>query len=137
MKRVLSVKEKTTFRTMESLKAAYRRRFSRGLALGLIPLAVFIVLTGSLLHGEGSGDALFIDEKGAVKVQELEVKGATTLKNNLTVNGNVGIGTNDPKAKLEVNGDIRGSTVRGASWSHTEKIEFQKNPDIQRISELL
>jgi hypothetical protein len=130
MKRVLSVKEKTAFRTMGSRKSTYRRGFSRGLALGLILLAVFIVLTGRLLYGEGSDDALFIDEKGTVKVQKLEVKGdtnlgdaltingATTLKDNLTVNGNVGIGTNDPKAKLVVKGATKLAdtlTVDGAT----------------------
>ncbi len=113
MKRVLSIKEKTAFRTIGSLKSAYRRGFSRGLALGLILLAVFSVLTGSLLYGQGSVDALFIDETGTVKVQELEVRGgtnlegATTLKNNLTVDGTVGIGTNDPKAQLHVHHEKR------------------------------
>jgi hypothetical protein len=130
MKQVLSVKEKTAFRTMGSMKSTYRRGFSRGLALGLILLAVFIVLTGNFLYGEGSDDALFIDEKGTVKVQKLEVKGdtnlgdaltingATTLKDNLTVNGNVGIGTNDPKAKLVVKGATKLAdtlTVDGAT----------------------
>jgi hypothetical protein len=94
MKRVLSVKEKTDFRTMGSLKAAYRRGFSKRLALGLILLAAFIVLTGDFLYGEGSDDALFIDEKGKVKVQELEVK------------GKVGIGTDNPTSRLHVEGEV-------------------------------
>jgi len=135
MKNVLSVKEKATFGTIGSLKSAYRHGFTRGLALGLILLAAFIVLSGGLLYGEGVVDALFIDKegnvgigtnqpqpgsrldvRGTVKVQELEVAGKTNLvdavtieglakfKNNLTVNGNVDIGTNDQKGKLEVKG---------------------------------
>jgi hypothetical protein len=119
MKRILSVKEKTAYRNMGSLKAAYRQGFSRGLALGLILLAAFIVLTGGLLYGQAGVDALFIDEKGTVKVQELEVKGATrlgdavtvegatTLKKNLTVNGNAGIGTTAPKAALDIQQEER------------------------------
>ena len=58
MKRVLSVKEKATFGTIGSLKAAYRRRISRGLALGLILLAVLIVLSANFLYGEGTKRAL-------------------------------------------------------------------------------
>jgi hypothetical protein len=119
MKRILSLKNKTAHRNKGSLKSAYRRGFSRGLALGLILLAAFIVLTGGLLYGQGGVDALFIDEKGTVKVQELEVtgttrlgdavtvEGATTLKKNLTVNGNAGIGTTAPKAALDIQQEER------------------------------
>jgi len=111
MKRFLSVKEKTAFRTIDSLKAAYRQGFSRGLALGLVLLAAFIVLSGSLLYGQAAVDALFIGEKGnvgigtrepkaeldvngKVKVQELEVNGATTLGKTLTVAGNLEVAQN-------------------------------------------
>jgi len=85
MKRVLSIKQKTAYQTMGSIKSAYHRGFSRGLALGLVLLAAFIVLTGSLLYGEESDDALYIDP-----------------------NGNVGIGTNQlhPDVKLTVEGKI-------------------------------
>jgi len=114
MKSILSIKENSASQARGSLKSAYRRGFSRGLTLGLILLAAVIVLSGGMLHGEGVVDALFIDDKGTVKVQELEVNGttnlgdtltvdgATTFKNNLTVNGNVGIGTTNPTAALEV-----------------------------------
>jgi len=84
MKRVLSVEEKGASQTMGFLNSAYCRGFSRGLALALILLAAFIVLAGSVLYGQGSGDALFIDEKG-----------------------NVGVGTNEPNAALDVNGKVR------------------------------
>jgi len=103
MKRVLFVKEKT----------AYHHGFSRGLALGLILLAAFIVLTDGLLYGQGGLDALFIDENGTVKVEALEVKGvtniegATTLNNNLTINGAVGIGVTEPKAQLHIHQEKR------------------------------
>lgn len=83
MKRVLSVKEQEASQTMGTLKAAYHRGFSRGLTLGLVLLAACIVLSGSLLYGEGIVDALFIDEKG-----------------------NVGIGTDKPEATLDVNGEL-------------------------------
>ncbi len=130
MKRTPPLKQRTTIDTKQSNSIRYRLWFSRGLTLGIIPLAAFIVLTGNLLHGQGGGNALFIDEKGTVKVQEIEVKGATSLgdavtvegatelKSNLTVSGNVGIGTNDPKSKLAVNGTTNLSdtlTVEGAT----------------------
>ena len=94
MKRVLSVKEKTTCRNIGSIKAAYRQGFSRGPALGLILLAAFIVLSGGLLYGQAAVDALFIDEQG-----------------------NVGIGTNEPMAKLDVRGNMntQGLEVKGSS----------------------
>jgi hypothetical protein len=84
MKRVLFVKEKKASQTMGFLKSAYRRGFSRGVTVGLILLSACIVLAGSVLYGQGSGNALFIDEKG-----------------------NVGIGTNEPNAALDVIGKVR------------------------------
>ena len=66
-----------------------RRAFSKGLALGSLILAAVIVLTGGLVYGEGGGDALFIDP-----------------------NGNVGIGTRNPKAKLEIASPTDGIALR-------------------------
>jgi hypothetical protein len=147
MKRVLSVKEKRASQTMGSLKAVYRRGFSRGLSLGLILLAAFIVLTGSLLYGQGSPDALFIDGKGTVKIQELEVKkattleGATTLKSNLTVSDNVGIGTTAPKAALDIQqGKREGPHPDSAKWLYVtgdfdedKGVEFRHTNQTQGI----
>ena len=86
MNRVLSVNAKAFSQNMESLKAAYRRGFSRGLALVLFLLTVFIVLSGGLLYGQASNDALYIDP-----------------------NGNVGIGTSNPKAALDIQQGERAS----------------------------
>jgi hypothetical protein len=83
MKRTLSVKDKTACRNKKSLKTAYRSGFSRGLAHSLILLAALIVLTGGLLYGEESDDALYIDQ-----------------------NGNVGIGTDKPTSRLHVKGEV-------------------------------
>lgn len=114
MKRIPPIKITTAVDTRQSSSHKHRREFPKALILARFLLTAFIVLTGGLLYGEGSDDALFIDEKGTVKIQELEVTenarlgagvtvgGATTLNNNLTVNGNVGIGTTSPTAALEV-----------------------------------
>lgn len=96
MKRILSVKEKGASQTRGSLKSAYRRGFSRGIAFGPILLAAFIVLTGNFLYGEGSGDALFIDQ-----------------------DGNVGIGTNQPATKLDIEGTVKAKEFRGDGTSLT------------------
>lgn len=83
MKRILSLNGRTTFRTKGLPNSFYRRRISRRVAHGLILPAVLIVLSGGLLHGEDSSESLYIDP-----------------------NGNVGIGTNKPAAKLDVNGIV-------------------------------
>lgn len=83
MKPRLSEKEKTASRTIRSLKPIYHRGFSRGTALGLILLATCILLNGGLIYGEGSDDALIIDQ-----------------------NGNIGIGTDKPTSKLHVKGAV-------------------------------
>jgi hypothetical protein len=129
MRRVPAVKEKATFRARSSLKSAYRRGFSRGLALGLILLACVIVLSGGLLYSQGGVDALFIDEKGTVKVRDLEVAGAADIEKNLTVNGNVRIGTIDPKAKL----DIKGATNQGGSLTVKGNISSTGMVDAQKF----
>ena len=91
MKRVLSGKEKIALQTMGFLKATYRHGLSRGLTLGPILMAIFIVLSGGLLYGEESYDALYIDQ-----------------------NGNVGIGTNQlhPDVKLTVGGKIHAQHLK-------------------------
>lgn len=63
---------------------AARRRFPRRLITASISLAPLLMVAGGLLWGQQSGalQALFVNNKG-----------------------DVGIGTNDPKHKLEVNGD--------------------------------
>ena len=85
---------------MGSLKAAYHRGFSRGLALGLVLLAVLIVLSGGLLYGQGSIDALFIDEKG-----------------------NVGIGTDKPQAPLHVHGNVKAGDVESTGKVSAQELK--------------
>lgn len=66
-----------------------RRGFSKGLVFGLLPLVGTLLLVGTVLCGQGTNPlALFIDDPG-----------------------NVGIGTKNPKAPLDVNGNavIEGS----------------------------
>lgn len=71
-----------------------RPAFSKGLVFGLLPLMGGIVLFGTVLYGKGNDPfALFIDD-----------------------DGNVGIGTLDPKSKLAV---TDGLTI-GAGWVETK-----------------
>ncbi len=51
-----------------------QRPKSKELCVGLILLVASVVLTGSLLYGQGSDDALFIDRDGTVRIQDLDVK---------------------------------------------------------------
>jgi hypothetical protein len=71
-----------------SRNALVRRWLSGRLAVGLIPLALILVLISNVPHAQGSGDALFIDQ-----------------------DGNVGIGTSRPAAKLDDRGDGQGKGV--------------------------
>jgi hypothetical protein len=80
---------KTRLRQLEAQLASLKpdasplnhRGFARGLVLGLAPFLGLVLLIGSTLYGQGAGDALFI-----------------------SANGNVGIGTSEPTAPLEVKG---------------------------------
>jgi hypothetical protein len=101
-----------------------RRKTRKKLIYGLAPFVGLVLLIGSVLYGQGAGDALFIDAQGWVGigtnapkatldvVGKLNVSDNTTLSNAsvagyLTTAGNVGIGTTNPGAKLEVTGDTR------------------------------
>jgi len=64
-----------------------------------------------------------------VGIQDTNVGSDVQWNKGLSINeeGNIGIGKTNPKAKLDVDGDIQANKVRGASWSHTEKINFTKS----------
>jgi hypothetical protein len=120
-----SGKELTMARDAKRSDAAtFRRGFSRGLGVGLIPLIACLALGGGLLYAQSSGDALFIDPKGWIGIGtttpkatldvagKLNVSDSTTLSNaaitgSLTTSGSLGVGTTNPGAKLEVAGDTR------------------------------
>jgi len=95
-----------------SAKSNSRRMFSRGLGIGLIPLATFMVLGSGLLVAQGGIDALFIDPSGKV-----------------------GIGTTSPSETLEVKGDVKitGARLKNASGKgivETNKDDWLRvNPD--------
>jgi len=87
MKNTPSVQKQSTPNTKQSAQASYRRTFSIVLACGVILLIAVMLMGNSLQSGQGGDDALFID-----------------------TNGNVGIGTDEPQAKLTVNGRIKDMT---------------------------
>jgi hypothetical protein len=79
-----------------------RRRFPKRLIIASIPLAVLVV-AGGLLWGQGAVKALFVDAKG-----------------------NVGIGTDDPKAALDVKGtaSVGNLVSRGAIDAGNSELVF-------------
>ena len=85
MKRIPSVKSATAFSTNQADSGRHRRRFSKSLAAGLILLTSFILTANSPCRAQSGGDAMFIDQ-----------------------NGNVGLGKQVPRTKLDVNGTILG-----------------------------
>ena len=119
MKHTSLLNGQTDAQPKRSDRSICRRAFSKGLALGLLTLAAVIVLTGSLAYGEGGGDALFINP-----------------------NGNVGIGTTDPKARLDVQQGNRTGTNHPKSvkvlyvtgdFEEASGIEFRHNNESQGI----
>jgi hypothetical protein len=49
-------------------KVRYRQGLTRGPVFGLIPLTVFVVLYATVLYGQSSDQALFIDQNGNVGI---------------------------------------------------------------------
>jgi microcystin-dependent protein len=76
--------ERAVLRDKKSGVATFRRGFSGGLALGLIPLLFFLIFRGEVIYGQSGGDALFVHSSGRV-----------------------GIGTNSPRAQLDVQDGLR------------------------------
>lgn len=89
-----------TKQTKEPIEALCRRMFVKGLAAGLIPLLALVVLAGTLPYVQQGVDALFIDKAG-----------------------NVGIGTDKPGAKLDVNGNIKTQDLTATGTVEANKFE--------------
>ena len=99
------------------IKTISRRVFSKGLVMGLIPLAVFMVLGSGLLVAQGGIEALFIDPSGNVGIGKTNPSAKLDVKGDAAFSGNVGIGTTSPSETLEVNGDVKitGASLKNAS----------------------
>jgi microcystin-dependent protein len=104
--------------TDRSHSAKFRQGFTRGLALGLIPLIAFLIFSAGLIYGQGGGDALFIHSSGRV-----------------------GVGTNSPLAQLDVQEGVRtGShpnSIKGlyvtGDFGEASGVEFRHNNGSQGI----
>jgi len=72
-------------------KGVFRSVFSMGSAVRMITVVVFLMIGGSLLYGQSSGNALFIDNSGRV-----------------------GIGNSSPEAELDVAGTVRAKAFAGS-----------------------
>lgn len=103
MKCIPPIKPKTAVHTKQYNSDKHRREFSKGLFLGLILLAVFIVLSRGLLYGQESNNALFIDKDGNVTVAK-----KFDVKEGISVGGTV-------KAK-KFEGDASALTVGGVEF---------------------
>jgi hypothetical protein len=100
-------------RTSRSPRPGWSRKF----LLGVLPVMLLLAM-GGLLYGQGGGDALFIDPQG-----------------------NVGIGTTDPKAALDVKGKggknvdlrvsgrLRSNSAHGGLWLSNQDDGFVGNHD--------
>jgi microcystin-dependent protein len=117
--RSLSGKELTMPEDTKKPEAApFRRGFSRGLSVGLIPLIAFLIFSAGLIYGQSGGDALFIHSSGRV-----------------------GVGTNSPRAQLDVQDGLRTGThpnsIKGlyvtGDFGEASGIEFRHNNGSQGI----
>jgi len=75
MKRTSSLETQSAAHAKQSDSVVCLEGLGKAFVFGLILLAAFVVAGGTSLYGQERDDALFIDEKGKVKVQELEVQG--------------------------------------------------------------
>jgi hypothetical protein len=74
--------------------------------IGTTPtIAEKLTVNGNIKSISFLGNGATLD--GIVKKAGDTMTGSLTVQNNLTVTGNVGIGTNEPQGKLDVRGDIR------------------------------
>lgn len=87
MKCTLHLNEQKVLKTNRSPDSAGHPRL-KGLAIGLFTLMLMGAMFGDEIRGQAGGEALFIDREG-----------------------NVGVGTTEPKAKLDVKGAIAGIGV--------------------------
>lgn len=80
---------------IERSRRAHRPRFLTTVFIALVPVTALLG-TGGLLYGQGTADALFVDARGWI-----------------------GIGTNDPKATLDVAGKVNVSADAAVAGSLT------------------
>ena len=88
--------------------------------IGLIFVSLFIVTVCTAQPYRGGGSYL---ERGGTDVPELTVRGVFTQTSGTVVfsGGNVGMGTSEPSARLDVIGDVEISgTVTAGTWQGTD-----------------